>query len=265
VEQSGNITTNMLVDWRDGPLLELGQLNGANSLIVAGRWAIWSQRTNLTRRDLVTGSNTLVATDAGNWRNDVAPNGDVAYWSDQYQIFRYRNGGVSQFTKDTSLWNTYVVTDGTNVVYSKHTPCCQAQTHTYQIAMFGPSGERILSDHGSHGLTPGLDFRVNNGWIAYTKPSGGVLQVWTVSPAGLERQVTHLGTDSRIAALGSNGEVVFVNGSRRYVSVPGYTASPVDIGADWVWPRQVGLQNGVLWRDGKLLVLIGRSAFEANF
>jgi hypothetical protein len=262
--QSGDILTTMVYEWRDGSLLNLGHLDSPNSLTVAGRWAIWSERWNLTRRDLVTGSNTLVATDAANVDNDVAPNGDVAYWSvGGYQVFRYRNGATTQLTNDTGLWNTYVVTDGMNVIYRKHTPCCQVQT--YRIAVFGASGERILSDHGLHGPAAGLDFRANNGWIAYTKPSDGVLQVWTVSPDGLERQVTHLGTDSRIAALGSNGEVVFVNGSRRYLSVPGYTASPVDIGADWVWPWPSGTPNGMLWRDGRLLVLIGRSVFEVNF
>jgi hypothetical protein len=98
---------------------------------------------------------------------------------------------------------------------------------------------------------PGRDYQVNAGWIAYTKTdAGGVFQVWTRSPAGLERQVSALGTSSSLEALAPDGSVVFQNGSMRYTATP--TGDPV--GA-------MSTLGRVIWRDGRFVVLLGRGLY----
>ena len=39
----------------------------------------------------------MVATDAGNWNNDLLPTGEVVYWTEgSYQILRYQDGQTEQ-------------------------------------------------------------------------------------------------------------------------------------------------------------------------
>src|SRR3954447_2460339 len=67
----------LLHEWRGGVTTDLGP-GVVGSIAVAGDYAIWSATSGndltLTRRDIVAGTNVEIATDAGNWRNDVASN-----------------------------------------------------------------------------------------------------------------------------------------------------------------------------------------------
>jgi hypothetical protein len=249
-----------LYDWRNGTLINLGSPDSSSSLKVTGNYAIWNESNTLYLRDLVAGSTVTAATSAGNTQNDVAANGDVVYWSyPDYSVWRYRGGVATQLTHDnsTTLWNTYPVTDGTNVVYRKHSPCCSGQT--YAIAMYGASGEVILVPARSVEVTPGRDYQAANGWMAFTRPSpSGPRQVWVRSPAGQETQLSFFGSFSSIDALAPDGQVVFLNGNRLYLAGPGLPAS--DIGAQFgaVYPRLSSsyAQNGQWFRA------IGRTLFR---
>jgi hypothetical protein len=243
-----------LHEWRDGSLAELDHLrpiDAYGSLVVRGPWAIWTSERSLFRRDLLLGTNTRVATDVGFERHDVTASGDVVYWSRNQHIFRYRDGTSTQLTGDAEQASTHPVTDGINVVYSKGR----------SITLIGATGEeRILSVHGSNPLIrplPRRDYWVNNGWVAYTGPGAGDgLQIRTRSPEGTERLVAQVGAYDLIDWLGPGGEVVFTRNARRFISVPDHTAPPVDIGAAW---------GKVSWRDGKLLLILGRSVFEVGY
>lgn len=102
-------------------------------------------------------------------------------------------------------------------------------------------------------LSPGVNFQVANGWVAYTKPgTSGQLQVWTRSPEGIQSQITHFGDDSRISALAPNGEVMFRHG-RRYLGRSGQT--PIDIDS--------GLGT-VFWQQGQWWLTLGRSLFKVQ-
>ncbi len=242
--------TTWIYEWRNGEFVDRGAPDSARSLTVKGNYAIWNSGTSLMRRDLLTGTNRLISANAGNTGNDVAANGDVVYWSMDYQVYRYRAGEDSQLTHDITVWNTYPQTDGINVVYRKHTPCCVNQT--YAIVLYGASGETTLAPARWQEAQPGRDYLANGGWIAFTKVGmGDQLQVWRRSPAGEETQVSFFGSSSYLAGLSPSGEVMFTNGNRRYLGRQ--SAFPVDISSTL---------GRVLWQDRQWLVMIGRSLFR---
>jgi hypothetical protein len=264
VAQGDNVLSAGVYDWRgSGAPIAFGLPNSAASLTVAGNYAIWTGQQSPTytgeiilfRRDLVPGTTIEVVDHAvGNWRNGVAGNGDVTFWgtSDGYNIYRYRNGITTRLTNDTNLWNTYPITDGINVVYRKHTPCCFEQT--YALTMYGESGEVILTPPRTQEPAPGTDYAARGGWIAYTRPgSGPELQIWVRSPQGVNSQLSFFGSSSWIDALSPNGELTFVHGATRYLAAPGREAVQINS----------RLGQG-LWQDGQWLVVIGRSLFAAN-
>jgi len=243
VAQSGSVLTSRVYDWRDGVLIDLGFPNSAISLKVKGNYAIWNQQPLLMMRNLVDGTDTTVTTQAGNWRDDVAANGDVVYWHDStYQIYRYTNGVTSRLTDDALLRNVYPLTDGVNVIYLKQ---------PYQLAIFTSSGESILTPVSSREPNPYTDYQVNDGWAAFTKPgTDGVLQIWLRAPNGGSTQLSFFGTSSSINALGLKGEVTWNSGSRLYLSKPG--ENPVDVGSSL---------GKSFYQGGQWYVTIGRSLF----
>ncbi len=253
VEQRGDVLTALVYERRSDVLVELGFPNSSASLVANGNFAIWSMGGTLILRDLATGANTTVSTSAGNWKNDVAANGDVVYWGGDFDIYRYRDGKTAQLTADTALWNSYVLTDGINVIYRKHDPCCGAQR--FGLALHDGSGETMLTPLELRPLEPGpgSDYQVNNGWVAFTRlGTGGQLQVGTRSPPGTETQIPFFGDSSRIEALAPNSEVMFRHG-RRFLSRSG--AMPIDINS--------GLGR-IFWQDGHWWVIIGRSLFQVQ-
>jgi hypothetical protein len=269
---SGPLMTGVY-EWRAGSLIKLeGRVNSQYSLRAAGPFAIWVGSpdptccvTNVFRRDLVNGV-TINLGDAGNTDDDVAENGDVVFWGAPsgiaaYEIFRYRDGTTTQLTNDTALWNTYPVTDGVNVVYRKHTPCCGAQT--FAIAMFGEAGEVILAPARTREPIPGWDYLVAGGWVAYTKSGiGGELQVWRRAPDGTESQVSFFGTSSRLFGLSPTGEVLFTNG-RLYLSRPG--SELLDVASTVVLSSSAaGGADRPFWIDGEWHVAVGRSLFRID-
>ncbi|OGW42606.1 MAG: hypothetical protein A2132_07495 [Nitrospirae bacterium RBG_16_43_11] len=120
--------------------------------------------------------------------------------------------------------------------------------------MFGIAGETILSPPRSQSPSPGFDYQLNSGWIAFTKSgSDSTLQVWVRSPSGQETKITFWGTSSRIGALSPDGEVTFINGNRMYLSGPGLTTT------------EIGSSLGrSFWQDGQWYVTIGGSLFRVG-
>lgn len=248
-------------DWRGGTLVSLP--GAVLTLRASGEWAIWTGRigyTDLYRRDLSSGATVRLATDAGNINQAVAANGDVVYWNSSYDVVRFRDGVHTPLTSDDNAvtWNVYPETDGTNVVFRSSTPCCAPQT--YRIEMITADGSRVaLTPSSNRGVEPRTDYAAKGGWVAYTLPdAAGIVQVWTRSPAGTQRQASLLGSASSIRALGPNGEAAFASGSRLYVTVAPYTSPPVDVGAAQNYVR-------LEWRDGQLLAFLGRSVFAVNY
>jgi hypothetical protein len=247
-------TFGHVYDWRLGALQDLGMANSSKSLHVAGSWAIWNQGTTLFRRDLLSGSTITVDTAAGNINNDVAPNGDVVWWSgtgaDAYDIYRYRAGAVTRITADPDAVhrNTYPVTDGTNILYFKSNPG--------NDVLFAGGAESILAGPFAS-ANPHSFYEANAGWIAWVySDAAGALQIRTRSPGGIERAATFSATSSVIHALGPDGTLVFTRGGSLYAVRAPYSAAPVRLSKNPAWAA---------FRGSRLLVFLGNSVFDAVY
>lgn len=248
VEQSSTALSNSLYEWRDGQLSSFGALNSSTSLVARGDYAIWNQGGNLFRRDLRLGTTVQIASDSGNIDNDVARNGDVVFWAN-YDIFRYRDGLISPISDDRSYWDTYPRTDGINIIYRKHGPCCGNQQ--YKIVLSDGSQELVLGSQRAQEPRPGGDYQVNNGWAAFTEPgSSNQFQVWLRNPLGSKKQVSFFSTSSFIEKLAENGELIFHSSRRHYLFR--YDKPTLDISTNLGWAT---------WQEGNWYKVIGGTIF----
>ena len=212
-----------LYENRGGTVTSLGDINSPNSLRVAGGFAIWNSGVALFRRDLASGTTTIVAGDAGNGDNDVAANGDVVYWmSGNYDIVRVRDGVSSSITEDGStIWDVFPVTDGDIIAWQQ----------VQQGANPGGTAGFVDGSTIQLGSGPGQRPLVSNGWIAFTRPApGGIQQVFVRSPAGDVRQVSLFSGGAHLEALSCDGAVIFttsVEQRSRYLVPPGGDAIKV--------------------------------------
>ncbi len=254
-----------LYEWRNGTTTNLAGLNSCVSLKVAGDYALYSAQNAstdpiaLTLRDLIGGTSASISTAAGNWRNDVGSNGDIAYWTNGssnaapgYNIHRVRSGVDVQLTNDavSTLWNTWAITDGVNIVYQKSTPCCVGQS--YRIATHDGTKETLLTAASTNAPFPGTSYAAAGGFVAYaSEDASKSLQVWRHGPAG-EEQLTLFGTSSAIDSIGPDGTVLLSQmGGRRYVAAPGQAL------------EEIGSSLGrVLYRDRRFVVVLGISVLQ---
>ena len=165
------------------------------------------------------------------------PTATSSYWAGDpanSNIFRWRNGVAEQLTSDASstVRNVNPLTDGNLVVYRKTAGCCIDDPG--RVAIHENGQEVVLDSLRTPGPTPYMDYRVVNGWVAYTRAgSAGELQVWVRNPAGQTSQVSPGGLDAQIVGLGPQGDVLFKHrsGTPRdvYLGEPG--APLVNLGA----------------------------------
>jgi hypothetical protein len=158
---------------------------------------------------------------------------------------RYRDGITVSLTNDIA-YNFYPATDGLNVVYSSRNLTDQ----TCSTELIGPANERstLVAD------CPNVNgaYRLNNGWIAFTKAGNtGQLQIWRRAPLGGVDKLGFFGINSFIDSLGSNGEVVFTDYRRSYLSLPAHDLIDISSGAGRTY-----------WIDDQLVKTIGRSVFQ---
>ena len=87
-----------LKEWRNGTVSDVAAQPG--TVRVELPYAIWSSLSAAPiRRELTTGTNVTLP--AVGTASDVAPNGDVAFWSsDPYEIHLFQGGSVTQLTND---------------------------------------------------------------------------------------------------------------------------------------------------------------------
>jgi hypothetical protein len=247
---------NELYVWGNGSLTTK-TLQSA-SIAASGNYLIY-HTPSLHRIDVTTGADILVASDDGNTDNDVAANGDVAYWNTSYDIVRYRNGTKTVVASQDSSPGaySYPLTDGINIVF-RHAASLPATNNEVWLFDGSTSSLSMLSPAGSHDAYPHVNYAVNGGWTAFTKEdASGNSQVWTRSPAGVLRAVSPEGSPSVLEAIGSDGSIVFANNEDRYVAGP--TSSPVRIGLG----TASSLINGgpVFWRNGTFVILLENGAF----
>ena len=238
-----------------------------SGLKVDGQWALYSNATNLYRRDLSTGTTVQVSSTANNFRNDIA-GGVVAFGTargtagDGYDIYRYDGTTTTRLTADAdaSFWNVWPVTDGTNFVYRK-SAAGGGTLQPGRIALWRDGTETLLSSTARN-VEPETDYAAEGGWVAFTNvDAGGIVQVYTRAPDGTVRRVTSAGTRSSLRALASNGTVLYATGTSVYALRAPYTGTPVRIASDW---NRYGPDH-FRFVDGDVLLFLGRSVFRAIF
>lgn len=209
-------------DWNNNTINTLGSFNSSYSLQTSGNFAIWSNATTLYIRNLVTRVNTTVSSSAINWYNSVTSTGSMAFGSSsQYNIFYYRNGNSTAVTTNASnKWNTYPITDGTNIVYRKHDPCCGNQTYALYLTDSTGNNSTLLSDFGTKEPNTPDDYQVNNKFVAYTKiGSLGQTNVWVRDSSSTSKQITFFGTNATIDLLNPKGSLLFNYNGKRYLNL----------------------------------------------
>jgi hypothetical protein len=138
------------------------------------------------------------------------------------------------------LQSFFPVTDGVNVVFARRENIATASSFILRTA----AGVEVVLSTGNPTVTPGRNFRVAGGWVAFTRPGGGAsIQVWVRAPDGTERQLSSTGGTAYIEGLSETGEVIFgvipPGNLERYLARP--DSPVVDLG------RLVGLP---VWVDG---------------
>jgi hypothetical protein len=104
------------------------------------------------------------------------------------------------------------VTDGTSLVFNGVVP-----NTGNTIQLFTNGAAQTLGQPATRPFAPPLDYQISSGWVAYRQPSSGVYQVWSRSPSGDAKPLSYFLNDSAIDAIGPTGEVMFTNGSSRYL------------------------------------------------
>ena len=257
-QQSSPTSTFELYEWRDGTIIDLGVISLNYDLQVAGRYAIWNANADLDVRDLVSGTTASVAQNV--YAHFINANGDILYTQGilpPVELIHYRAGVTTTIASGAGIGAfSYARTDGQNVAYYRADPS-QPGYSIHAKSIISPTSQEITLSQTS--LTEicgyvvcGRDFRLNNGWIAFTRYGNlGVKQVWLRAPNGEERQISFFGSPSNVDSLGPQGEVVLSSNGHLYFASPGTPL--VDI----------GLERGTsYWIDGKLFRTLGRSLFR---
>nr|WP_242486820.1 Ig-like domain-containing protein [Peribacillus sp. TH16] len=186
--------------------------------------------------------------------NNVTSNGDVIYWSGSgwngsgdtifnYNIYKYSNGNTSRLSSDGSYFNVYPVSDGSLTVYERHR--YNENTHFLILNVDGKD-ETIATS--SNDFSPGRDYTINNGYVAYTNYINGTKQIF-IWKDGISNQITYLGSDVSIVSLNANGDVIarFSNG---YYIIKNDGSQPIKL-------YTIGLNN--YWVNNELYGVIGGS------
>jgi hypothetical protein len=224
--EGADVTTARVYEWDGGPdVTDLGPLDSLDSVVVRGSYLIWNDDMTLYERDVVTGQTVVVATDAGNWENDLLPTGEVVYWTEgSYRIMRYKDGETEQVSPDTpGLWNTYPITDGSNVVYRRSAPCCL----NYRIVLNRGGSETQLTlptpTSSTFDPAPGWDYDVAGGWTAFQQldSTGSRLQTWLRDPDGTTSQLPDIAPTGpggqAIVGVNAAGQVMYSAGQSLYL------------------------------------------------
>jgi len=256
---------NKMFEWRDGELLDLGNVNSSTSFEAAGNYAMWARneipdqtasRVLLILRDLNAGTNReiIMPFSIGNTENSLTADGEVVFWGGSnlmYHIFRYRDGQTPQLTNLDNVRDVYPMTDGQNIVFRRLRG--SVSSPDYEFILLTEAGEQVLAS-GTGNLPGNTHYLVNNGWTAFSKPgNNGNLPVWLRSPEGETVQKTFFQSPTFVDSLNSDGKMTVVSYDlkRRYFPLTNHP--PIEISTPLGHP---------FWQDGKLFLVIGRSLFQ---
>jgi PKD repeat protein len=215
--QSSSFLTPRLFLWREAALTELGDVVRGSSLAVNGRYATWISGVDLYRWDADEASPSVISDEA--WTASVAADGTVAFGDSGFQIIRYRDGLQTTLTDgDPRYENSAPLTDGDNVVFRQRD--LDAAIDAAAIVLIEGDTTIVLEKRDlDFWPSPGIDYQVRNGWVAFTdRFSQELLDVYTRSPDG--SLLRHTSSSalcqfewlSGVERLAGNGEVMMLCG-----------------------------------------------------
>jgi putative cell wall-binding protein len=194
-----------LFEYKNNKLTNLGKVdNQMKPFKVNGQYAIWNQDSMLYLINLDNDQITLVSNNAALRLNDVAPNGDVFYMANS-KIYKYSNGTTSQVSLDNSQFNGYPLSNGKVTLYERYKPVYYSLP-TISLILNVNGQEQVLSTYNVEFL-PGVLYAIAGDYVAYTKTVNGIRQIFLWKD-GVTKQLTYLNSDTVIASLNENGDVV---------------------------------------------------------
>lgn len=253
-------------------LSRVGSLNGASSLRVEGRYAVFSGQSGVAhaaippsvfRLDTTTGSLVQAPGRNGNIYLDVTSGGLIAYWTQRgydgagdpdvdYDIEIFDGVTIRRITHSVgAIFNTYPRTDGTYFLFLRETVCCSSP---YSRLFLTDGVNEILLRDGAERPIPDTDYQISGGWVAF-RASDRTL--WLRSPSG---QLTNLGIGGSILGLSEFGEIAYIAPSGRTVLRTadgevweiGAYGTAFNVGRDWYFYRAGEL---VRFADGLMVRL----------
>jgi hypothetical protein len=228
-----------LYEYRQGVLKTLG-VGVRERMRVRGRWFGWQAVGKLFVHDVVADTTHAppVPPNPAIW--DIGPNGDLVYGSNG-QVYRYRAGSTLQIG---TIGGVYAKTDGNLIVFREY-----LSYNNERITLFDGSSTTVLSGQP-------LRWDVNNGWTTFSAyDTNAIVQGWVRTPAGTFTQATSGATRSLSIVIGPNGELVYAQNSRRFLTTFPYGAK-VDVGLDWPLLAPMAFSGSTVY------TFLGRSAYK---
>jgi hypothetical protein len=270
VALTGSNTQDHVLLWHGGARsADLGPVNTAAAVQVAGRYVFWDVDDHLRRYDVETGQTTAIADNAEEIGFDGQDSGDVLYWVVDRghvtsTIIRYHNG--RHVTVPTAMSAaSRPVADGDAVVY------CGSDTFFGMCTLWRWDGEQqtLLAGPlaGPADRLPGNGYQAAGGWTAYVRTEGllGPPQIWLRAPGGQAFPVSApvpAGDDPRVIAVSPTGTVLFAIADTLYLASLHHPVELLAAGVgDWESERQPGLHNAVSYLDAHWLLGAGPTVY----
>ncbi|MBE2314376.1 hypothetical protein DVA67_000190 [Solirubrobacter sp. CPCC 204708] len=203
------------LDWWRGDVLRTAGAFGHTPFSVAGDFLLWSSGSGLARTRLSSGrTDYLTHNYRASGGNAVAANGDAVFATLDGALHWLRDGRISRIGRVGWTWASQPVFDGTAVAFRRTAPCCESPS----FIAYGDGPGEIIQDTFREGPAPqpGVDYMVNNGWIAFTRPADRTrptspLRVWTRDPQG-RLDLVHPEA-ARLQGISRTGQVLYRVGS----------------------------------------------------
>jgi hypothetical protein len=272
-----------LYEWRDGNLTYLGYFPSSSAcwlddlycniydVPVNQNFALYIQDNNGVQdpilRNLESGTNETIPLPTPEERVErfaLTENGEVYFdtystsWENPGGVYKYDKGTVTRLDEITGQALLTSITDGLYTLFCKDTdfgsPC--------SLVLRGPDGDQVIGEVRSP--VRGEDYRLNQHWVAYNRPTIKGEQLWLRAPDGQEQQVTNESYRIQIAYLSENGDVAFLNENRLYFRK--YKADgisePVEIGTSEL--RLIRLDGQEFGTIENTLFALKKEAFEES-
>ena len=237
-----------LYDFNSGSLYNLGKCS-PGLMKAAGNYCMWQNADSIFLRDLVAGTNLLVASIAFG-KADVTANGTVVYVDSSDNVTKYAGGSYTAITNYSypPYWQYGLenpITDDHNIAYAYF-----EQTED-QLMVTGEQGFATTVMRGTLPLA-GRDYQLNNKYIAYinnTDPVHAELRIRDSTTASTLIEASLVG-GFQMDLLNSKGDLMYFSGGRKLAA----RGEPVI--------RISSFLGKAYYRDSSWYIAIGRILFR---